>query len=153
MLKAGLIVGGVSLFLVLGVSSILSPLCAICVAIFAGLGAGYLAGMFERPYDSAASTKAGAGAGAVAGGLSIVGQLIASVINAISLQNSGFTEMLGLPATDTTTLWVAQIGMALCMGLLNIAIMAGLGAAGSAIWLNMNADEEDFPPEASVLDV
>lgn len=48
MLKSGLIVGVVMIVLAIG-STLISPLCAPCVALLAGLGAGYLACVFDRP--------------------------------------------------------------------------------------------------------
>jgi hypothetical protein len=48
MVKSGLIVGAVMLLLALG-TTLISPICSICVAVFAGLAAGYLANVFERP--------------------------------------------------------------------------------------------------------
>lgn len=66
MLKSGLIVGAV--MLVLGTTfGFLFPLCVSCLAIFAGVGAGYLAGVFDKPGDQGSAAKSGASAGAIGG--------------------------------------------------------------------------------------
>lgn len=135
MLKAGLIAGAVMFFSVL-VAALLSPLCALCVPVLVGLGAGYMNGMFEKNAETA--VQRGAYAGAIAGGIGIVGQLIASVINAVVLQNPNnqINEALGLPIADPGMVWVSQLGVACCIGLVNVALSAGLGAGGGAIWKN-----------------
>ncbi len=138
MLKSGLIVGGVSFLLAVLVGAIASPLCGFCVGIVAGLGAGYLAGLFDKPAESSASTKAGAGAGAIAGIGGLIGLIIAGVINAIVVGPEGAAQVLqsfGLQSTaDPTTYYASAIGMPCCIGLFNIALMAGLGALGGMLW-------------------
>ena len=135
MLKAGLIAGGVMFVFVL-VAAIFSPFCALCVPLLAGLGAGYLTGNFEK--TPATTVQRGAYAGAIAGGLGILGQLIASVVNGLVLQNPNnqINELFGLPAVDPTTVWMSQLGVACCIGLVNVALTAALGAGGGAIWNN-----------------
>jgi MFS family permease len=135
MLKAGLIAGAVMFFAVL-ITAVFSPLCALCVPILVGLGAGYLNGVFEKNTETA--VQRGAYAGAIAGGLGILGQLIASVINAVVLQNPNnqINDALGLPIADPGMVWVSQLGVACCIGLVNVALSAGLGAGGGAIWKN-----------------
>jgi hypothetical protein len=137
MVKAGLIFGGLAFFGGI-VFSLLSPICAICIPIFLGLGAGYVAARNERPFESQDSLKVGAGAGAIAGGLMIPGQLIAAVVNASTMAATGgaeITELFGLPPLEPSTIWAAQVVFGCCFGLLNLILMTGLGAAGSAIWL------------------
>jgi hypothetical protein len=136
MVKSGLIVGAGTLVLVLG-AALFSPFCSLCVALLAGLLAGYLAGVFDKPVDSSQSLRLGAIAGAIAGVLGLLGQGIGSVINGFVLSSGGseaIYELLGMPSPDPQTIWMSQIGIACCMGLVNIALMAGLGAGGGAIW-------------------
>jgi len=133
MLKAGLISGAV-MFLFVLVAAIFSPLCALCVPLLVGLAAGYLTGVFEK--TPASTVQRGAYAGAIAGGLGIVGQLIASVINGFVMQNpdNQINDLFGVPAADPATVWISQLGFACCIGLINVALTAGFGAGGGAIW-------------------
>jgi len=134
MVKAGLIVGVVMLVLVLIAGSVVSPLCALCVPLLTGLAAGYLTGVFEK--NPATVVGRGAGAGAIAGGVAVVGQIGASLINAAVLQNPAnqLNQLFGLPATDPSLVWAMQIGMACVVGVVNVALTAGLAAAGAALW-------------------
>lgn len=138
MFKAGLIIGVVMFLVVLLLAAGLSPLCAVCVPLFTGLGAGYLAGVFDKPFSSGQAAQRGAIAGAIAGGISLLAQMLAAVINAFVLQNPQFqiTRFFGGQAIDPTTVWVGQIMMAVCVGLLNIGLTAAFGAGGGAIWFS-----------------
>lgn len=144
MLKAGLISGAVMFLFVLLGASIVSPLCALCVPLFTGLGAGYLTGIFEK--NVLTTVQRGAYAGAIAGALGIVGQMIASVINAAVIQNPNnqLNDVFGLPPADPATVWISQIGVACCVGLINIGLTAALGAGGGAIWNNTAG--KNLPP-------
>ena len=52
MTKSGLIFGAVTL-LAAGLTGVISlQICAPCLALFLGLGAGYLAGVFDKPADN-----------------------------------------------------------------------------------------------------
>ncbi|MEW6086425.1 MAG: hypothetical protein AB1607_17710 [Chloroflexota bacterium] len=135
MVKAGLIAGGVMLVLVL-IAAVFSPFCALCIPLVAGLAAGYMTGTFEKM--PATTVKNGAIAGAIAGGLGLVGQMLASVINALVLQNPNnqINDLFGVPAADPSAVWIGQLGFACCIGLINIALTAGFGAGGGAIWNN-----------------
>jgi hypothetical protein len=159
MLKSGIIFGLIGFVLVLGVSVLISPFCSICFTVLLGLGAGYVAGVFERPLDSGEAWKRGAGAGALAGGLVILGQLIAGGVNANFMANDPnaqiVNELLGLPPADPAMLWLGAVFAACCFGLVNVGILAGLGAAGGALWGNMNTTNgggpgpaEPIPPAA-----
>lgn len=153
MVKAGLIVGAAMLVGALALS-LLSPLCTICGAIFAGLLAGYLANVFEKPVNAEGLIQRGAFAGAIAGAVAIVGQFIGAFINASSLDIATIEDMLGQPTGLTQeSLWIFQLGGALCIGLLNIGLMAGLGAAGALLWKQMkgnNLPPSDLPPAPPV---
>lgn len=60
MVKSGLIVGGVMFLLVVLTAAGVSPLCALCVPLVTGLGAGYLTGVFEKPVEAGQAAKCGA---------------------------------------------------------------------------------------------
>jgi hypothetical protein len=151
MIKSGLIIGGAGLILGL-FASLLSPVCSPCVALLLGLAAGFMVGVYERPLISGDAARQGAGGGAIAGSLLIVGGLIAAAINANAMETPGgqaFREMLGLPAAQSGEIWAIQILLACCLGLINLALMTGLGAAGGAIWFSWKRDEakdEPIPP-------
>jgi hypothetical protein len=96
-----------------------------------------MTGAFEK--TPATTVQRGAYAGAIAGAVGILGQLIASVVNSVILQNpnnQALNEALGLPIADPGMVWAAQLGTACCLGLLNVALNAGFGAGGGAIWNN-----------------
>lgn len=134
MVKAGLISGAVMLVLVL-IAGFIAPLCALCVPLLVGILAGYLNGTFEKAPETA--VQRGAMAGAIAGGMGILGNICAGIINASVLQNADnqvVNEMLNLPPSDPAMVWAGQLIAALCIGVLNVALSAGLGAAGGAIW-------------------
>ncbi len=153
MLKAGLIVGAGMFVLVLLAAAVVSPLCALCVPLLAGLAAGYLTGVFEVPSDMKTVATRGAYAGAIAAGLGIVGQMVAMVINAMVLQNPQFQvgQAFGLPPTDPTTVWAGQFLAACCVGLVNLALTAGFGAAGGALWFKTKGEgSAPLPPAASM---
>jgi len=148
MLKAGLITGAV-MFLFVLVAAIFSPFCALCMPLLIGLGAGYLTGVFDKSPETV--IQQGAYAGAIAGALGIVGQLIASVINAFIMQNpdNQINDLLGVPAADPATVWMAQIGFACCIGLVNVALTAAFGAGGGAIWKNTAG--KSTPPSDNIM--
>jgi hypothetical protein len=140
MLKSGLIFGGVAL--VLGTASVLlSPVCLPCLAIFFGLGAGYLAGVFDTPIDNRNASKLGAFAGAIGGVGALLGQSIGSAINASKmgpekvaslLRQFGVTTLS--PGSITPVYYGGLVGVTCCAGLLDVALMAGLGALGGLLW-------------------
>ena len=142
MLKSGLIIGAVSLLLSAIAGAVVSPLCGFCVGIFAGLAAGYVAGLFDKPADSGAAAKSGASAGAIAGVGALIGLMVAGGINAVLVGPEAAAQMmqgLGLPSSDDPAAYYAgAIGGPCCMGLLNIALMAGLGALGGMLWYQVS---------------
>jgi hypothetical protein len=137
MFKSGLIIGAVMLVLTIG-ASLLTPLCVPCLALLAGAGAGYLAGMFDKPSASGASAQTGAGAGAIGGVGALIGHLAGGAANAIFVGPEDVADLLrglGLPASsDPTTYYVGAIGGACCIGLVEVLLMAGLGALGGLLW-------------------
>lgn len=148
MLKSGLIVGVAAL--VFGfAATFVTPLCAPCVALFAGLGAGYLAALFDKPASQDAATKAGASAGAVAAVLGLVGNMIAAVVNSIVVGPAGAAQMaqtLGLPTGGdpqvlATSYYASAYLLPCCIALFDVGLMAGLGALGGMLWHRMNVKQ------------
>ena len=147
MVKSGLIVGVVMLLLALGVS-LISPFCSVCMAVLLGLGAGYLANVFDKPVDTQGVIARGAGAGAIAGALAIIGQVIAGLINSTLVSADVMNDLLGQNFLTQESLRLYQLGGAFCIGLLNIALMAGMGAAGALIWKQFQGQNTTPVPPA-----
>lgn len=148
MLKSGLIIGGVMLVLAIG-ASLLSPICVPCLALFAGLGAGYLVGLFDKPGLQNAAVRGGASAGAIGGVGALIGQLIGGGINAVIVGPEGAQQLIQQIAPDLATgstnsgaYYAGVFGSAFCIGLFNVAIMAGLGALGGLLWWNMTGKNQ-----------
>lgn len=153
MSRSGIIVGIFSLIFVLGISVTISPFCAPCLTIFLGLAAGYFAGVFEKSSSRDEITKQGANAGLIAGGLSFVGQVIASIINGIVVGPEGasaFGSVLGLTGSiDAESYYVSLVALTICVGVLNLGIMAGFGALGGIAWWQFSG--KDAVVDADVL--
>ncbi len=140
MITSGLILGFIALILSLGGTLIL-PLCTPCIAIFLGPISGFLAPQFEKPIEKQPAVTRGAYAGVIAGIGAFLGQAIGAIINSIIVGPEGAADMmqsLGLPTTYGygfgTGYWIGIIGSTLCISLLNILIMAGMGALGGLLW-------------------
>jgi len=153
MLKAGLISGSVAFVLVLIGAAGISPFCAICVPLLTGLLAGYLTGVFEQP-SIGERMKRGASAGAIAGGLALFASMIAAVINAMFMQNpdNQINDLFGLPTVSPGMVWASQLVVNLCIGLVNVALNAALGAGGIAIWGSVAGNKEivNIPPSDQI---
>jgi hypothetical protein len=119
--------------------------------LVSGLLAGYLTGVFDSPAVEE-RTKRGASAGAIAGALALVAGLIAAIVNAVVLQNpdNQINELFDVPATSPAMVWAGQIGVNLCIGLVNIALNAALGAGGIAIWSNTAGKNTNAEPPVSM---
>ena len=158
MLKSGLIVGIAALIFGFG-AAVISPICASCVALIAGLAAGYLAALFDKPADQGASAKAGASAGAIASLGGLLGSMIATVINLLVVSPTRAAEItqqlaqrlglpsttLGDPATIAANYYASAIGTSCCIVIFDIALMAGLGALGAILWYQ-TADKKTAAP-------
>jgi len=147
MRKSGLIFGAVALFLCVG-AALLSPLCVPCLALFLGLGAGYLAGVFDKPADNGGASRAGAMGGLIAGVGALLGQMIGAGINGVIVgpeNASRIIEQMGLPSGSGdfgTVYWFGLIGGGCCLGILDIALMAGLGALGGILWWQISGKKK-----------
>jgi hypothetical protein len=136
MLKAGLI-GGVIGFIYVTSITFISPFCTLCFTPLLGVGIGYLANRFDTPSHVEASLGRGAIAGAMTGFAALLGQMLAAVVNAILVTN--WTE---LPLVfkewgftpDISDYWQTTLTANSFCSLLNLALMAGLGAVGGLIW-------------------
>jgi hypothetical protein len=152
MIKSGLIVGVITLFLALGITLIL-PFCVPCLALLVGLAAGYLAGVIDKPGIRPDALKHGAIAGALAGAGGLLGEIIGAVINGLMIGPANAVDVirsLGLPSVPTLTpqmYWVSNIGVNACVGLFSVAVMAALGVVGGMIWWGShNSQNSVIPP-------
>jgi hypothetical protein len=156
MVRAGLIVGGITLVLGIIGGFILPLVCIPCVALFAGLGGGYLAGQFERPGASGDSARRGAGAGAIGGVGALLAHVISGAANALMIGPEGAAQMLrnfglelpGPAGISPASYYAGAIGGACCIGVLEVALMAGLGAVGGMIWYQTRGRSSTPPAPA-----
>jgi hypothetical protein len=150
MIKSGLITAAVNLVL-LTIVGWLFALCGPCLAIFIGLGAGYLAGLFDKPATNNLAVRAGAGAGAIGGVGAIVGHLIGGSITMLITppeQAAAIYRSLGIDidVSNTAAYYAGGFGTACCFGIVGLALMAGLGALGGMLWYRMSGQSATQPP-------
>ena len=145
MKKAGLIIGVVALIAALG-TTLVSPYCVPCLAIFLGIGAGYLTGVIDRPIERSESTRKGAIAGAIGGIGAALGQIIGMILNGLIVgpeRAAAFAESLGFPAQfDPTTYWTMMVGVNFCIGVINVLLMTGLGFLGGMMWVKFSGQDQ-----------
>jgi hypothetical protein len=154
MLKSGLILGGIMLVVGSAGGLLLPPfLCIPCLAVVAGLGAGYLAGQFDRPGPGAAAARTGAGAGAIGGVGALLAHLVAGAGNAYLLGPEAAVDLARALGLDTGSVdnpiafYGGALAGACCVGLFEVALMAGLGALGGLLWGQI-AGPKAAPPAA-----
>jgi MFS family permease len=138
MIKAGLI-GLVIGFIYVMSITLISPFCTVCITPLLGISVGYLANRFDKPLKFEASLGGGAIAGAMTGCAALLGQILAAVVNGILVTNweelpglfrdMGFTQF-----PDSSEYWQTTLTANSMCGLLNLVLVAGLGAVGGAIW-------------------
>jgi hypothetical protein len=141
--KSSLIIVPLTLIVLL-VTGLLGNVCCLfsplAAAVF-GVAAGALCIFFEKPADVEKSVVRGALAGGIAGLAALVGQTAGGTIAALVLSGSGISPVVCLPglcdvasAPGTQTAWiVGNVFNACFSGLIWLALMAGLGAAGGAV--------------------
>ena len=137
MTKAGLIVAGVMLVIGSVGAWVFPLLCVPCLALFAGVGGGYLAGQFDKPGASNLAAKAGAGAGAIGGAGAVLAHLIGAGITMATTgpaTAAAIAEALGSSANNPVAMYGGAFGTACCLGLFEVALLAGLGALGGLLW-------------------
>lgn len=158
MLKSGLIIGGLTLLLAT-LFSFLFPLCVPCLALALGAGAGYLAGQFEKPGETRQAVGMGAGAGAIASVGALIGHVVGGLVNAVIIGPEGsaqLLEQLGIDFGNTsgspTAYYGGALAVACCFSMLDLALMAGLGAVGGLWWYQMTGKSQagGTPPMAGM---
>ena len=158
MLKSGLILGITAFVLVLGSTTLLTPLCAPCLGLFLGFATGYVSGVYDKPGNAKESIRVGAMAGAIAGSLGFIGGMIGAAINGAVVNPSDLESIyrtLGMPSPnyDQATIWILQLVSGFCVGLFNIVWMAILGVAGGAVWFQTKGRSQTvmiLPPQEPI---
>lgn len=148
MIKAGLL-GLVIGFIYVMSITLISPFCTLCFTPLLGISVGYLANRFDHPLKFEASLGKGTIAGAMTGFGALLGQMLAAVVNGILVTNweelpalfkeFGFTQFPNPDEYWQTTL----MANSMC-SLLNLALIAGLGAVGGAIWFQRQQHKKGF---------
>jgi hypothetical protein len=144
---------GIATFILVLISGLLSSVCCLAspaVAVLLGLAAGYLTAVFEKPADPKKAAVRGALAGAVAGAVALAAQLIGQTVSQYIV---GANQACLLGMCNEASVPISATGVALyyffnsCFcGLILLPIMAGLGAAGGALRVRMQADRKPAPP-------
>ncbi len=140
MIKAGLLGAALGLIYMMSVT-LVSPFCTVCLTPLLGVGVGYLAGWFDQPVRAETSWRHGLAAALITGVGAITGQMLAAFVNAVLVTHSdqlnvflrevGFTDLV---INDPVAYWQATITLNLFCGVFNLALLAGLGAAGGMLW-------------------
>ncbi|HXV98789.1 MAG TPA: hypothetical protein VEC93_10225 [Anaerolineae bacterium] len=138
MIKAGLL-GAMLGFIYVMSLTLVSPFCTLCITPLLGLGIGYLASRFDKPLKLETSLSSGGIAGGMSGCGALVGQMLATVVNGILVTNweelPAFIRDLGLSQfPNTNEYWQTTLTANSFCSVLNLAIIAGLGAVGGLIW-------------------
>lgn len=157
MLKSGLIFGAVML-VIGGVFAFLFPLCVPCLALFAGVGAGYVAGLFDKPLHNNSAVRNGAAAGAIGGAGALLAHLAGGLASSAVVGPQQSAELLRQLGVDPGAVsggpayYAGAVGAACCFGLFEVALMAGLGALGGILWWQMTGKNQAgagmMPPSA-----
>lgn len=144
MVKSSLIVGVISFIFIL-ISGLLSNFCCLLspfLAVLLGLAAGFVCSVFEKPSDAEKAAVRGAMTGAITGGVALVAQFIGQTIaQYIAYQGGNVVACLpglceeGSAPVSLTNAMLGAVFTSCFWGLILLAIMAGLGAAGAVIWI------------------
>lgn len=148
MIKAGLL-GLVIGFIYVMSITLISPFCTLCFTPLLGISVGYLANRFDKPHKFEASLGSGVIAGAMAGFGALLGQMLAAVVNGILVTNweelptlfkeFGFTQF-----PNPNEYWQTTLTANSMCSLLNLALIAALGAVGGALWFRRQQYKKAF---------
>ncbi len=140
MIKVGLAGAGVALIYVMSLT-LLSPFCTVCLTPLLGITVGYLTAWVDKPLRAESGVVSGVVAGLLTGIGAIVGQILAALVNAVLVTNStelpklmsqlGFTQ---LAVIESAEYWQTTLFLNSFCGVFNLALIVGLGAAGSLLW-------------------
>ena len=141
--RSGLLFGAINFLVNLGLG-ILLPLCAPFCAIVWGAGAGILSVVWTGTARTQSPTQMGATAGAIAGIGATLGLVIGTVLQYTVLggqeRAADLSRQLGLPVANpgdpgyAAGQWLGTLGVSCCLGLTNLAVLAGIGAASAHLY-------------------
>lgn len=144
--RSGLLAGVISFLANLGIG-VIFPICGPVCGIVWGTGAGILSVVWtEEPVAKESPARLGALAGGIAGIGAIAGLMIGVLLQFGALGGQQVSADLtrelarefGLPVASGEALivqqWIGAIGAACCIGLVNVAVMAGAGALAAQLF-------------------
>lgn len=144
--RSGLLAGVISFLANLGIG-VIFPICGPVCGVVWGTGAGILSVIWtEEPEAKDSPARLGALAGLIAGIGAIAGLMLGVVIQFGALGGQQVSAELtrdlarefGLPMSSGDALavqqWIGAIGMACCIGVINLAVMAGAGALAAQLF-------------------
>ncbi|GAB4428961.1 MAG: hypothetical protein Kow0031_09320 [Anaerolineae bacterium] len=144
MIKVGLGGAVVALIYMMGLT-LLFPFCTVCLTPLLGLTAGYLTAWVDKPLRAESGVMGGVVAGLLTGVGAIAGQIMAALVSAVLVTNweelpklmneFGFPQ---LATFDSTEYWQTTLFVNSFCGVFNLALIVGLGAAGSLLWFQRN---------------
>ncbi len=144
MIKAGFLGAGIGAIYVMSLT-LLSPFCTICLTPLLGVSVGYATGWFDKPLRAEAGLVRGIIAALIAGVGTIVGQMLAALVNAVLVTNSeqlpSLMRQMGFPQLaliDSAEYWQSTLLVNSFCSVFNLAIIVGLGAVGSMIWFQQH---------------
>lgn len=148
MVRAGLILGAVMLVAGGGLAYLFAP-CVPCLALVAGALAGYLAGVWDRPAENGRAIQRGALAGTLGGAGALLGHLVGGLLAAATVGPQGALDLarqLGLDLGSTSgspvIFYASASATACCFGLVEVVLMAGLGALGGLLYWQMTGKNQ-----------
>ena len=142
-MRSGLLFGAINFLVNLGLG-VLLPLCAPFCAVVWGIGAGILSVVWSGPERTQSPAQMGATAGAIAGIGATLGLIIGTVLQYTLLggqeRAAELSRELGLPVANpgdpgfAAGQWIGTVGVSCCLGLTNLAVLAGIGAASAHVY-------------------
>jgi MFS family permease len=138
MIKAGLIGIAASLIYVTSMTLVL-PFCTVCITPLLGFGVGYLAVHFDKPPKLKTCLRVGGFAGGITGVATLLGQMLATVINGILMTNwkelPDLVKQLGLTQfPNANEYWQTTLAVNSFCSVLNLVIIVTLGMGGAMLW-------------------
>jgi hypothetical protein len=145
MRKATVVAGLVGFLAAVITGAINWQICVPCIALVLGAGAGYFACRIEGPADQSRATRLGATAGGLAGVATLLGNVVGGFVGATLLGPQGaqatmdsLAKSLGVTVPQApispVTYYASALGTSACCGIVEIFIMALLGALAGMVW-------------------
>jgi hypothetical protein len=157
-MRRTILIAGLVGFLAAVVSGALnSQICVPCIALLLGAGVGYFACRVERPIDQGSATRLGATAGALSGVGALFGNVLGGLIGAAILGPQGAASTLDSIARSLgvtipqaplspVTYYASALGTSACCGVVEVFIMALLGALAGMVWFRQTRGDVPRAP-------